>query len=48
MAAGGDDRPVVHDGPGARSVSVVSGDRRFPLDPVVDGLFAGTLPAPPR
>ena len=30
--------------PGARSVTVVSGDRRFPLDRRRDGLFAGTLP----
>jgi 1,4-alpha-glucan branching enzyme len=29
--------------PGARAVTVVSGDQRFPLERVVDGLFAGTL-----
>ena len=33
--------------PGARSVTVVSGDQRFPLERVVDGLFAGTLPEHP-
>jgi 1,4-alpha-glucan branching enzyme len=33
--------------PGARSVTVVSGDQRFPLERVVDGLFAGPLPAHP-
>jgi 1,4-alpha-glucan branching enzyme len=33
--------------PGARSVTVVSGDQRFPLERVADGLFAGPLPAHP-
>jgi 1,4-alpha-glucan branching enzyme len=33
--------------PGARSVTVVSGDQRFPLSRVVDGLFAGPLPEHP-
>jgi len=28
-------------------VTVVSGDQRFPLERVVDGLFAGPLPAHP-
>jgi 1,4-alpha-glucan branching enzyme len=33
--------------PAARSVTVVAGERRFPLDRVADGLFAGTLPDHP-
>ncbi|HYS42160.1 MAG TPA: 1,4-alpha-glucan branching enzyme, partial [Pseudonocardiaceae bacterium] len=33
--------------PGARSVTVLSGDQRFPLSLVADGLFAGTLPEHP-
>ena len=33
--------------PGARSVTVVAGDQRFPLDRVADGLFAAALPEHP-
>ncbi|QUQ71302.1 1,4-alpha-glucan branching protein GlgB [Kutzneria sp. CA-103260] len=32
---------------GARSVSVLVGDKRFELDPVEGGLFAGLVPEPP-
>ena len=32
---------------GARSVSVLIGDKRFELDPVEGGLFAGLVPEPP-
>ncbi|HEY0806709.1 MAG TPA: 1,4-alpha-glucan branching protein GlgB, partial [Pseudonocardiaceae bacterium] len=33
--------------PGAKAVTLVAGDTRFPLDRVVDGLFAGILPDHP-
>ncbi|GAA3879307.1 1,4-alpha-glucan branching protein GlgB [Saccharothrix violaceirubra] len=33
--------------PGASAVSVVAGDKRFPLDRVADGFFAGALPEHP-
>ncbi|MEU5695223.1 1,4-alpha-glucan branching protein GlgB [Actinosynnema sp. NPDC020468] len=33
--------------PGASAVSVVAGDKSFPLDRVADGLFAGELPEHP-
>ncbi|GGP46595.1 1,4-alpha-glucan branching protein GlgB [Saccharothrix coeruleofusca] len=33
--------------PGARAVSVMAGDKRFELDRVADGLFAGELPDHP-
>jgi 1,4-alpha-glucan branching enzyme len=32
--------------PGAKSVTVVAGDNRFPLDEAADGLFAALLPNP--
>jgi 1,4-alpha-glucan branching enzyme len=32
---------------GARSVSVLIGDKRFELDPIEGGLFAGLVPEPP-
>ena len=32
---------------GAHSVSVLVGDKRFELDPVEGGLFAGLVPEPP-
>ncbi|HEV2782090.1 MAG TPA: 1,4-alpha-glucan branching protein GlgB [Actinophytocola sp.] len=34
--------------PGARSVTLIAGENRFPLDELADGLFAGQLPEPPN